>query len=268
MNRSPNPNEKGFSLVELMIALVLSLIVSGAVLAFTFSSLRTNTEYIKSVRLTQELRTSLNFVGDELRRAGYDEDAIKYAFRPATYLLSSQFAPIAISNVDTSSSCIIYAYDRLSGATSTFKPGQLDPGNGELRGLRRAVRTVNGRSVGVLEFAESTNADQTIACDDASPDYATYPANCNGNWCAFSDARILDITSFNLSDDGVINIPGTANVSGLQIRRIGVDLRGTLINVPGTVRGVHEDIRIRADCVQDNPGTFPAPGNCTSSPSA
>ena len=46
--------QRGFSLIELMVALVVGLIVSGALLAFTISSVRANAEYVSAARLTQE----------------------------------------------------------------------------------------------------------------------------------------------------------------------------------------------------------------------
>lgn len=253
----------GFSLVELMLALVAGLIVVGAVLAFTLSSLRANSEFIRSTRLTQELRTTLNFVSDELRRAGYDEDAMRYVFRPASYTQSSPFSPIGVANINAGNGCIVYAYDRLPG-----NAGVREPDNGEIRAIRRVDRQVNGRTVGVLEFAESSATNTTVSCDGGSPDYTTYPATCSGNWCAVSDPRVLDITAFTLSDAGVTNLPGGSGSRPLQIRRLGVDLRGRLIGATDIIRGVHANVRVRADCVQANPGSFSgAAGNCTTAPS-
>ena len=70
--------QRGFSLVELMVALVAGMIVAGAVLAFTISSVRSNSEFVTSARLMQELRTISQDREDELRRAGYDDDAMGY----------------------------------------------------------------------------------------------------------------------------------------------------------------------------------------------
>lgn len=251
-------NARGFSLVELMIALVAGLLVVGAVLAFTLSSLRSNSEYIRATRLTQELRTTLNFVSDELRRAGYDEDALNYIFRPATFTASSPFAPISVSNVNADDGCIIYSYDRLPGVA-----GQLEPGNGELRAIRRAQRTVNGQVVGVIEFAESSATNATVSCSGGSPDYTQYPAGCNGNWCSVSDPRILNITRFALSDGRVANLPTSiTGARAMQIRVIGIEIRGALLGAQDITRAVRSDVRVRADCVQDNPGTYSTPGNC------
>ena len=68
----------GFSLVELMVALAAGLVISGAAVAFLLSSFRSNGEYVQSTRLSQELRNSLDAVTRDLRRAGYDDDALKY----------------------------------------------------------------------------------------------------------------------------------------------------------------------------------------------
>lgn len=252
----------GFSLIELMVALVAGLIVVGAVLTFTVSSLRSNTEYIQATRLTQELRTNLAFATDELRRAGYDENAMTFLMRPPTYTPTSPFATIGVSNANASDSCVVYAYDRGTGV-----PGTAERSNGEIRALRRVDRPVNGITVGVLEFAESFGTTAPT-CGGDQPDYTTYPVTCNATsgWCAVSDPRVVDITAFTLSDAGVITLPATPNAKPLQIRRIGIDMRGRLIRSQDVVRGARSNIRIRADCVRTAPGTYTAPGNCTTAP--
>jgi prepilin-type N-terminal cleavage/methylation domain-containing protein len=248
---------RGFSLVELMVAMVAGLIVVGAVGAFALSSLRANSEFIRATRLTQELRTSLGFVTDELRRAGYDERAMDFVFRPTTFTGVSPFTTINIVGPNSVDGCVVYAYDRLPGTA-----GSLELANGEMRAVRRVQRNVNGQSVGVLEFAESS-VGVSPACNGATPDYSTYPVSCNGasGWCALSDPRILDVTALTLSDAGIVNLtPGGLSLP-IQIRRIDVDLRGRLINATDITRGVHADVRVRADCVRANPGL-----NCTAAP--
>jgi Tfp pilus assembly protein PilW len=55
MNKHRNA---GFSLVELMVAMVLALIVIGAVIALVLSMMRANNQTISATRLTQELRAT------------------------------------------------------------------------------------------------------------------------------------------------------------------------------------------------------------------
>ena len=189
--------QRGFSLIELMVALVVGLIVSGALLAFTISSVRANAEYVSAARLTQELRSVGQFVDSELRRAGYDEDSLSYV-AGTTATQFSPFSPILLDTT-TGANCVIYGYDRAPGT-----PGQIDLGNQEVRGIRRSTATVNGATVGVVEVAES-GTGLTPACDGAAPDYTKFPIACNAasGWCAYSDPRTVDIDTFTLDDDGV-----------------------------------------------------------------
>lgn len=251
----------GFSLIELMIALAAGLVVVGAVLAFTLSSLRSNADYIGATRLTQELRTTLGFVMDELQRAGYDENALDFVSQPVAGALSSNFGTmqVADSDADGVKECIVYAYDRSTGTA-----GQVDLASAEIRAIRRRVRSVNGSDVGVVEFAESTAA-VTPSCGAAGPDYATYPATCNAGttWCALSDPRILDVDRLAFDDSEFVPINGivASGQSGMQIRRIGIEIIGQLQDVDDVRRGLRSEVRIRADCVRVNPAV-----NCTVAP--
>ena len=239
----------GFSLIELMVSLVIGLVVSGAVLAFTASSMQSNSEYMLSTRLTQELRNSMDLVTRDLRRAGYDE----YALQNMGTGNASPFSRMQLCNdsgaCTTVSSagivsaaapitCAIYAYDRSNGLG-----GVVELGNGEVRGIRRMERTVNGRVVGVLEYAISSTSRP--GCSDASPDYTTYPATCNGAWCPLSDPAKLDITQFAITDHG--NVVGTAPTQ-VQLRDLTIAMTGRLAGTTDFTRQIQSDVRIRSDC--------------------
>lgn len=236
---------QGFSLIELMVSLVAGLIVIGAVGAFTISSLQSNAEYIQSTRLTQELRSTMDLTNRELRRAGYDENAMSLLLKTIT--TPSPFAPIFIvDNLNSDSNaatvdCILYAYDRAGGTSGT-----VNLANGEIRGLRRTTTTINGVAIGVIEIAESA-AGITPTCTGTAVDYSTYPASCTGNgWCALSDPRQLNVTGFNLTVTRTV----PSDASNLQIRDIDVSIQGTLPGQPDVVRGVQTSIKIRSDCIR------------------
>ena len=252
----------GFSLIELMVALVVGLVVSGAVLAFTLASMKSNSEYILSTRLTQELRNSMDLVTRDLRRAGYDETSLQYvATGNATPFSRMQLcnasgacnAATATGTVLATApiTCAIYAYDRSPSGT----PGVVDLGNGEVRGMRWKQRTYNGRSVGVIEYAVSSGSLPT--CGDASPDYTTYPPTCNGAWCALSDPAKLDITALSFADNGTV--VGTSP-SQVQIRDLTVSMSGRLAGSTEFTRQVTSDVRIRSDCFDKTIS------NCSSAP--
>lgn len=240
---------RGFSLIELMITLVAGLIVSGAALAFLMSSMRSNGEYVQSTRLTEELRNSLDLASRDLRRAGYDDDALKYMATGALSPLSK----IRLVNGGAANSCIIYAYDRAGGVA-----GQVDLDRGEVRALRRVTATVNGvANVGIIEYAESTGTTRPT-CTDASATYTSYPPACAGLWCALSDPATLNITAFTITDQSPAAL-GTGT-NQLLIRNFLVSVTGQLVGSSDVTRGVSTRVRVRSDCVD------PTISNCGATP--
>lgn len=243
----------GMSLVELMIAMAIGLVVIGSVLAFTLSSLTSNTEYVQATRLSQELRNSMDFVSRELRRSGYDQDVgSKIARYTTSNLTASPFARVFITddaNGDgtVGDGCVIYAYDRTGGTNGT-----VDLANAEIRAMRLATRTVDGLDVGVLEMAESFTG-VTPTCGAAGPNYTNYPPSRNATtgWSALSDPRLLNLTTFNLDDSAYLNLPVSATSVTITMRELGVELQGQLRrSEDGTItRGIRSNVRIRADCL-------------------
>lgn len=68
--------ERGFTLVEMMVAMALGLIVVAAVLAFIFSLIRANSSTVLDTRLNQELRGTMAVIAGELTRARAIQDPI------------------------------------------------------------------------------------------------------------------------------------------------------------------------------------------------
>lgn len=67
---------RGFTLVELMIAMAVSLVVALAAVGFVVSLIKANSENLKVTRLTQELRSLSEVMGREIRRARHVSDPI------------------------------------------------------------------------------------------------------------------------------------------------------------------------------------------------
>ena len=61
--------EGGFTLIEMMVALALSLIVTAAVIALVVAIVRSNRQTLQATRLHQELRATLNLIASDMRRA-------------------------------------------------------------------------------------------------------------------------------------------------------------------------------------------------------
>ena len=72
-------DSRGFGLVELMVALVVGLIVSGAVLALVVAMMKSSRQTVQTTRLNQELRATLAVIASDLRRARGVEDPLSAA---------------------------------------------------------------------------------------------------------------------------------------------------------------------------------------------
>lgn len=250
--QSKSRKTQGFSLVELMVALVAGLVVSLAAVAFFMSSMKSNTTYVASTRLTQELRNNMDYVNRELRRAGYDEDALAYISLPINSTARSPFSSVKVVNSGASDSCILYAYDRAGGT-----PGLVDFANGERHGLRRFVRAVNGVQVGVLEVADSSADATTLACDGAAPNYSNYPPTCDtsSGWCALSDPRQLNVTSFMITNVTPQFTDPSGSGFGTLVRDLGITISGSLVKDTSVVQTINSSVRVRSECLHSTTGT-------------
>jgi len=88
--------EHGFTLIEMMIALVLGLFVTAVIITVFSTNVRSSTENIKMIRLNQELRGVMTMMVDELKRAGYSADSSNSNF---------------MEDFDISAGCARYSYD-------------------------------------------------------------------------------------------------------------------------------------------------------------
>ena len=245
---------RGFTLVELMVAMVAGLLVSAAVLSFFLSSMKSNGDYVQSTRLTQDLRNTLDLLTRDVRRAGSDDDALRYVGNTNV----SPFTPICLANGSSTTclgaggtgNCLIYAYDRTypnGGTTVTGTPGTLDTATAEARGIRfRSVTNAEGRTVGVIEYARSSGGNRPH-CDDAAATYTSYPAACNGMWCPLSDPAKVDMTALT-----IVNNSQTIGVdpSALMERVFDFTLAGRIAGNTEFVRDVQTSLKIRSDCMR------------------
>lgn len=237
-------NAGGFSLVELMIALVVGLIVLGAVLTFTVTMLRSYSENIRSTRLTQELRTSMNVISRELRRAGFDASSVSRVLTASN--------PSNFINLVATDDCVSYQYDR---------------GEGTLDG---GPETTEFRAVRLNAGKVQMSAGDGTSCSGV------------GTWADITDPSVVEITAFapNLietpfcSKVGETKDPTTGLITSYQlaqgsVRHLRLCLKGRLVADNSIARQVTNTTRVRAenvsfvnsatDCLASAPATLLTP---------
>lgn len=89
--------QSGITLIEMMIAMILGLLVVGAIITIFISNVKSSSENIRMIHLNQELRSVMGFMSDELKRAGYSADPDSSEFIDEIYTATPN--------------CILYAYD-------------------------------------------------------------------------------------------------------------------------------------------------------------
>lgn len=129
-------HSRGVTLVELMIAMVLGLIVTGAVIALVVAIIKSNRQTLQSTRLTQELRATLSVIANDMRRARSVDDPLSTALDPA----GNPFGAVSTAQA----ACAIYAYD--GAVNGPWHVVRLDAGRIVLHGS--ATRPVNCAIVG------------------------------------------------------------------------------------------------------------------------
>ena len=72
----PYGSANGFSLIELMIAMVIMLVVTMVTVKIEANVFRTNTESIRMIQLSQEMRSTIQLVARDIRRSGYNDDSL------------------------------------------------------------------------------------------------------------------------------------------------------------------------------------------------
>ncbi len=108
MTRSTRPaHGRGFSLVELMVALTLGLLVVVAGLALVSAHVRENRVLVHESRLVQDLRSAADLVSRGARRAGYWADAAAGVAHGASAPRANPYAAITATP-----GAIAYAFSR------------------------------------------------------------------------------------------------------------------------------------------------------------
>jgi prepilin-type N-terminal cleavage/methylation domain-containing protein len=220
---------RGFTLIELMVALVLGLVVVGGVMGVFMSTYQANSQNIKAVRLNEEMRAVVSMLSRDVRRAGGKAIDWTTTAWPTTANPLSTANSWVISNMTgaPANSCLRLAYSAsLTGSVDSNRFGfRLNPGNGQVE-------------------AYNHNAGQW---------------SCNGtNWQPLSDPNIAWIQSLNFT---VTTEPG---LTGVAVRTVIVNLRAgthTRSTTPSTLtaaqcsnvdvvcRQIQEKIRVRNDAV-------------------
>ena len=224
----------GATLIETMIAIALSLVVTTAMVVLMGNSMGTATRGIHMTQLTDELRNAMSMMTRDARRANYSANSI-YCFGHSQCGFAGGNAPQAGDIfVAAGRQCFTFTLDR------GFNGDATDDAVGGFR------RVVDG-GVGVIEmWTGAAGADPNCAAGAGAND-----------WIALTDPNVVNVTGFIVDDGGSITKEiqesPTSTFTSRQ-RELQITLQGQLVleEARGDVvveREVIDSIYVRNDYI-------------------
>ena len=214
--------QAGFSLMEAVISMSLSLVVTASMVALMANSLGNTSRIINMTKLSDDLRSTMQLMTRDVRRTSYNANALLCYGNDDCFSDGSVTLPTDIVYSNTND-CFTFLMDRDHDGDST----ENDAG-----GFRR----VNVGGVGAIE----------MWVGGSSPDCAA----ANTNWVRVTNPDSMDITTFsvddNLSYQETIFDDGTTTIIQ-KVRRLRLAIAAELVADNAINRRMEDVITVRND---------------------
>nr|WP_067296776.1 hypothetical protein [Marinobacterium profundum] len=213
--------QRGISLIELMIGMLLGLLVSGIVVSMFVMTMGSTRQITSSIRLNQEVRTVMDLMVRDIRRAGYWDGSlaasnpyasITEAGAPAAVFLAKGSATHLTNAEGPSGSCVILGYDTDNAGAST--------------------------ATKLIGYRFDADAVEVLWANT----FVT-PAHCNmGTWSNLTDERAIKVTALTFTPD-----PSPASFAAATVRNLTISLTAEAISDSRINTTITDQVRIRAD---------------------
>lgn len=252
-NKQPGwKRQRGMTLIELMVAGLISVIVTTGMVILMANTLGTGTQTIKMTQLSAEMRTAMQIMTRELRRANY-HSTYENCFGDTSCLANGNIdEKIAEININAAGNCFWFWYDRPERcSTPGCQTAILDSGE-----------TVN--TLAAFRLTTSESADGTVIGSIQMTTGGTTAATAcpDSGWVNITNPGVVDIQSlaFNDSVTGFESYTVTAGGT-LSVERIGITMSGRLRendkslpafmqNANAPTLAIQDFIRVRNDLVR------------------
>lgn len=219
--------QAGTTLMEAMISLALSLLVTTAMVTLMGNSMGSATRIIEMSQLTDELRNAMSMMSRDIRRANFNTNSI-YCYANSDCGISGgpaeQYADITVTGA-ANNSCFVFGLDRdWDGNSANDGPG--------------AFRWATTGGVGVIE----------MWVGDGAP---TCGALAGGDdWLPVTDPDFVDVTVFDVDDANSysqeLTLKGGATLTQ-RTRDVVMQIEGRLILDNRITRRIEDRIKVRND---------------------
>lgn len=234
--RTPIANNRGFTLIELMIGAVVSLVVMTGVANVFVGTVKSSSETLKASKLNQDMQAIMNIVVDDIRRAGY-WNSLASGAAP-----TNPFTGTDNLYINDTNDCILYAYDRDANGAIPLQPQN----SNERLGFKLDEGDIKIRLTG----------HYMTDCED-------------GYWNKLNDEKTEEITELTFTpgfkcinkDDHTsvttaCSSPPAGTTSGetlVEVRHIRISMTGTLTGDNTVTKKLESSVRIRNDRILTQP---------------
>lgn len=221
--------QAGMSLVEVLIATTISLVVSAAMLGLAANSLGAGGNTIKMARLTAELRTVMQIVTRETRRANFHGNFAKCfgnldcvaTLENGDSSASSVIKAITVGDAVGTDDCVFFWYDRDADGVVI--------GDDPIGAFRRAV--VGG--VGVIQMTMTRTSAPTC--------------NSGNDWISLTNPSFVNVSAFTISNALSLSDLITGAGDSQRVEKIGFSITGNLVSDTAVEKTVQDLVRVRND---------------------
>lgn len=210
--------QTGATMMEVLVSMSISLVVTAAMIALMSNSLGSTTRIIQMTKLADDMRVTMQMMTRDVRRSSYNANSMLcYANEDC----DADGAITAAADITINgATCFTFLLDRDHDGDST---------EDNAGGFRQV--TVGG--IGVIEM---WTGDQNPDCTDA--------AGAAG-WVQVTNPDNMDIVAFtvdeNLSYTQVVKDDGAGNTVSQKVRKIRMNMQGRLV-LDNTINRTIEDI--------------------------
>jgi Tfp pilus assembly protein PilV len=217
-----NHKQLGAAMIELLIGLLLSMIVTGSMVLLMANSLGTATRIIDMSQLSDELRNAMSMVSRDIRRANYSAHSL-YCYSNSDCGVDG-WANQTAATIEAN--CVIFNLDRSQDGDATTD------GAG---GFRRILHD----EIFVIEMWVGGSSP---ACTDPS----------GGDWIPVTDPNLVNVTAFDFTLNDITGsvVDGNGATVTQHTREIAIIVAGELVMDPTITRRIEDLIKVRNDFLE------------------
>ena len=242
-----NNKNKGYTLLELLIAMAIGVVILFGVTTTFTGSIQTSAAAIRTAEFDQEVRTVMSVMTRELMRAGYsskavndvgtgtfNNDFLKSTGEPVR-LWTSGNASITVNDTSLTGVCVTYSYD----AKTPTPDGTLTLNTDDFRGFKLKSNAVYKRTAAAAIGANCTSGTwSALTSSDVVVDTLTFV------WRDYTNNTDPTVTP-GATPVGCSGITKVKDNSQILARTIRITLTAHSLKDSKLIRTLVDDVKVR-----------------------